>query len=958
MSDHVLKKIIDHNDEVYNIYDANAIHTGDVVSTYSASGTNPVNGTAIAAALDTLDVSSVGGAGKYISAISETNGKISATATSMDTTPTANSTNAVTSGGIKTELDKKQATLDTQTAYTEIGSATTVPQITTNSLGQVTGITEVTISGVTPASHTHGNISNTGTLTDTAAAASGDDYVVIRDASDNKVQTSTIKGTDVADAVSKKHSHSILTLSTTAQKYDGTHTLALPANDPYTSARTPASHTHGNIANDGTLTDTAAAAAGNDYIVIRDESNNKIQTSTIKGTAVADAVSKKHSHTDITLSTTATAYDGTHTIALPASDPYTSARTPSSHTHGNISNSGTLTDTAAAAAGNDYVVIRDADNAKVQTSTIKGTDVADAVSKKHSHSNITLSTTATAYDGTHTIALPTSDPYTSARTPASHTHGNISNDGKIGSTANLPVITGTSGAVTTGSFSTSATAVATSSAAGTANTFSRGDHKHSISLATGDNPGQVKIAGSNVSVNGWSGKADVATTLGGYGITDAYTKSETDSLLNGQVQVVATLPASGTTGVVYYVGPSGSGADKYEEYIWDATNSQFIKVGERSVDLSNITSGSSLATLFGQIKKWYSSFGSLAWKSTVANGDISGTIADSHIASASTWNAKQDALDTQNAYTSQGSATKVPQITTNSLGQVTGITEVTISGVTPASHTHGNIQNSGTLQTNDVTIATGDKLVITDSSNSNKVARASVSFDGSTTTTALTPKGTFETFSKLELGNTSSTAAAGDHSHGYIGNGGTLTDTAAAAAGNDYVVIRDADNAKIQTSTIKGTDVADAVSKKHSHSNITLSTTATAYDGSHTIALPSTDPYTSARTPSSHTHGNITNGGALQTNDITIASGDKLVVTDASDSNKVARTSVAFDGSTVSKALTQKGTFESVMLAADAMSFATGNGLEIATSGTTATLSMNISAIPTATITSLIAELG
>lgn len=40
---------------------------------------------------------------------------------------------------------------------------------------------------------------------------------------------------------------------------------------------------------------------------------------------------------------------------------------------------------------------------------------------------------------------------------------------------------------------------------------------------------------------------------------------------------------------------------------------------------------------------------------------------------------KQDKLATQTAYTSQGSATKVPQITTNALGQVTGITEVNIS---------------------------------------------------------------------------------------------------------------------------------------------------------------------------------------------------------------------------------------------------------------------------------------
>ena len=100
----------------------------------------------------------------------------------------------------------------------------------------------------------------------------------------------------------------------------------------------------------------------------------------------------------------------------------------------------------------------------------------------------------------------------------------------------------------------------------------------------------------------------------------------------------------------------------------------------------------------------------------------------------------------QTAYTSKGTATKVPQITTDATGHVTGITEVTISGVTPASHTHGNIQNGGALQTNDITIASGDKLVVTDSSDSDKVARASVSFDGSTTTKALTQKGTFETF--------------------------------------------------------------------------------------------------------------------------------------------------------------------------------------------------------------------
>jgi hypothetical protein len=50
-----------------------------------------------------------------------------------------------------------------------------------------------------------------------------------------------------------------------------------------------------------------------------------------------------------------------------------------------------------------------------------------------------------------------------ARTPLSHTHGNISNAGAIGSTANLPIITGTSGVLQAGSFGA------------TANTFCQGN---------------------------------------------------------------------------------------------------------------------------------------------------------------------------------------------------------------------------------------------------------------------------------------------------------------------------------------------------------------------------------------------------------------------------------------------------------------------------------------------------
>ena len=79
-------------------------------------------------------------------------------------------------------------------------------------------------------------------------------------------------------------------------------------------------------------------------------------------------------------------------------------------------------------------------------------------------------------------------------------------------------------------------------------------------------------------------------------------------------------------------------------------------------------------------------------------GNITGTLSNQTDLQ-NALNAKQDALQTQTAYTTKGSATKVPQITTNSLGQVTGITEVTI---TQPSVYDGTL----TIQKNGTTVAT------------------------------------------------------------------------------------------------------------------------------------------------------------------------------------------------------------------------------------------------------------
>ena len=65
----------------------------------------------------------------------------------------------------------------------------------------------------------------------------------------------------------------------------------------------------------------------------------------------------------------------------------------------------------------------------------------------------------------------------------------------------------------------------------------------------------------------------------------------------------------------------------------------------------------------------------------------------------------------------------------------------------------------------------------------------------------------------------------------------------------------------------------------------------------------------SGKANSSHSHGNITNGGDITTN-ATIANGDRLVINDDSAS-KLVNSSITFDGSTTTQFLSKKGTWQS-----------------------------------------------
>ena len=96
-------------------------------------------------------------------------------------------------------------------------------------------------------------------------------------------------------------------------------------------------------------------------------------------------------------------------------------------------------------------------------------------------------------------------------TPTSHTHGNITNDGKIGSNANKPLITTTGGTVTTGSFGTSANTFCEGNDSRLSDARTPTAHTHTVSDVT-DFPSLATVATSG-SYNDLSNKPTIPTAL-------------------------------------------------------------------------------------------------------------------------------------------------------------------------------------------------------------------------------------------------------------------------------------------------------------------------------------------------------------------------------------------------------------------------------------------------------------
>ena len=123
--------------------------------------------------------------------------------------------------------------------------------------------------------------------------------------------------------------------------------------------------------------------------------------------------------------------------------------------------------------------------------------------------------------------------------------------------------------------------------------------KASVGLGNVDNTSDADKPISTATQAALDGKADKATTLSGYGITDAYTKTEVDAKMvaafhyKGNVDKVGDLPVSDNEiGDVYNVSSTGA------NYAWDGSN--WDKLSE-TIDLTPFLTKTEASTTYETI---------------------------------------------------------------------------------------------------------------------------------------------------------------------------------------------------------------------------------------------------------------------------------------------------------------------------------------------------------------------
>lgn len=311
---------------------------------------------------------------------------------------------------------------------------------------------------------------------------------------------------------------------------------------PYTGGTTdetlPTPYTNGGGSIDLTLKeDKANKGVANGYAPL--DANSKVPTANLPDQAALDAEVDGKITTHNSATTSVHGIANTANLVLTSDSRLSDSRTPTAHTH-TKSQITDFTHTHAVAdvtglqtaldgkqASGSYapatgisptaitgtaVITTDSRLSDSRTPTAHAHTIADVTSlqttldgkasSSHTHTISDVTNLQTALDGkqasgsyapasgiapsaiTGTAVVTNDSRLTDNRAPTSHTHGNITNAGAVGSTANLPLITTTSGVVTTGSFGTTANSFCQGNDSRLSDARTPTAHTHSISEVT------------------------------------------------------------------------------------------------------------------------------------------------------------------------------------------------------------------------------------------------------------------------------------------------------------------------------------------------------------------------------------------------------------------------------------------------------------------------------------------
>ena len=198
-----------------------------------------------------------------------------------------------------------------------------------------------------------------------------------------------------------------------------------------------------------------------------------------------------------------------------------------------------------------------------------------------------------------------------------------------------------------------------------------------------------------------SGKADKGTTLAEYGITDAYTRGETDTKISSAVAAAGHLTkvvleaeeelpeATAAQDNAIYLKPvdSGSGNQYFEEFI--VINDQWEKIGDTAVDLSNYATQSWVTS---QIQPVSAKADANAAAITVINGSGEGSITKAKNDAVTEAKSYADGLASNYATAAQGAladtALQKADITTGATNGTIAVegTDVAVAGLKSAAY--------------------------------------------------------------------------------------------------------------------------------------------------------------------------------------------------------------------------------------------------------------------------------